>query len=143
VGSYLSLAKQAAKRSKEDSSFSSSNNLQKDSNKNINKEKGTLTTHIKNKCEKSELSELSQETACHHGTPGRNRGDEGRENGATNLRTTSLSVVPCIHEETAETCAVCSGYVRWLVEDEDRLRAAQVNPEKVRREFRAVRGGKA
>jgi hypothetical protein len=48
----------------------------------------------------------------------------------------------CIHGTTFDKCAVCSGYVRWLVGDEDRLRRAQANPETVRREFwRAVRGG--
>lgn len=48
--------------------------------------------------------------------------------------------VPCIHGTTADRCAVCSGYARWLAADESRLRAAQSNPATVRREFwRAVR----
>ncbi len=70
----------------------------------------------------------------------------------TNLRTTNLtnltnqaaspSVVRCIHRMASDECAVCSGYVRWLMADEGRLRRAQANPEGVRREFwRAVRGG--
>jgi hypothetical protein len=61
----------------------------------------------------------------------------------TNLRTTNLTnltEVPCIHGHAEDACAVCSGYVRWLAEDEDRLRAAQTNPGAVRREFwRAIR----
>ncbi len=49
--------------------------------------------------------------------------------------------VRCIHDTTSDECAVCSGYVRWLIEDEGRLRRAQADPESVRREFWAVRGG--
>lgn len=71
--------------------------------------------------------------------------------GDTNLRTTNLtnltipagaaSVVRCIHRMASDECAVCSGYVRWLIADEDRLRRMQANPEVVRREFwRSVRG---
>jgi len=73
---------------------------------------------------------------------------------STNLRTTNLTnlteatapqgqaVVGCIHGTSVESCAVCSGYARWLANDEGRLRKAQSNPEAVRREFwRAVRGG--
>ncbi len=62
-------------------------------------------------------------------------------NRTTNLRTTNLtnltesSSVRCIHGTTEERCAVCSGYVRWLIADEDRLRRAQSNPVAVRREF--------
>jgi hypothetical protein len=51
------------------------------------------------------------------------------------------AAVPCIHGMTRDACAVCSGYARWLIEDEGRLRRAQASPEKVRREFwRSVRG---
>ncbi len=49
--------------------------------------------------------------------------------------------VRCIHDTTSDECAVCSGYVRWLIEDEGRLRRAQADPEGVRREFWAGRGG--
>ncbi len=49
--------------------------------------------------------------------------------------------VRCIHDTTPDECAVCSGYVRWLIEDEGRLRRAQADPEGVRREFWAGRGG--
>ena len=63
----------------------------------------------------------------------------------TNLRTTNLTNLiepaPCIHETTADRCAVCSGFVRWLIADKDRMRRAETDPGAVRREFwRAVRG---
>jgi|SRR5215204_501994 len=45
----------------------------------------------------------------------------------------------CIHDMTPSKCAVCGGYVRRLLEDEARLRAAQANPEKARRAFWARR----
>src|SRR4051812_46252144 len=56
----------------------------------------------------------------------------------TNLRTTNLTnltEVACVHGTTEDKCAVCTGYVRWLIADEDRLRRAQSNPETVRGEF--------
>jgi hypothetical protein len=43
--------------------------------------------------------------------------------------------IRCIHRLPSKECAVCSGYVRWLIADEERLRRAQNNPEAVRREF--------
>ena len=73
--------------------------------------------------------------------------------GSTNLRTTNLTnltetnpspcaVVRCIHGTTSHECAVCSGYVRWLMADEDRLRRAQGDPGTVRCEFwQLVRSG--
>jgi hypothetical protein len=49
--------------------------------------------------------------------------------------------VVCIHNVEPEECAVCSGYVRWLIEGEGRLRRARANPEEARREFwRSVKG---
>ena len=49
-------------------------------------------------------------------------------------------VVSCIHGTTKDKCAVCSGYVRWLIADEERLRRAQSDSDGVRREFwRALR----
>ncbi len=52
--------------------------------------------------------------------------------------------VICIHELEPEECAVCSGYVRWLIEDEARLRAAHRNPERMRRRYReSLKGGTA
>lgn len=48
----------------------------------------------------------------------------------------------CIHDTNPDACGVCSGYARWLIADEGRLRRAQADPDGVRREFwRAVRGG--
>jgi len=43
--------------------------------------------------------------------------------------------VVCIHNVEPEECAVCSGYVRWLIEGDGRLRRATANPEETRREF--------
>jgi len=62
---------------------------------------------------------------------------------ATPLRPYAVNaVIQCIHRMTSDECAVCSGYVRWLIADEDRLRRLQGDPEGVRREFwRSVRGG--
>ena len=49
--------------------------------------------------------------------------------------------VVCIHNVEPEVCAVCSGYVRWLIEGDGRLRRAAANPEEARREFwRSVKG---
>ena len=63
----------------------------------------------------------------------------------TNLRSTNLtnltptiakpSVVPCIHRMGVDKCAVCSGYVRWLIKDEARVLRAQHDPTAVRLEF--------
>lgn len=66
---------------------------------------------------------------------------EAAENRPTNLRTTNLTnltgsaSVRCLHRMSSDKCAVCNGYVRWLVADEGRMRRAQANPEAVRREF--------
>ena len=51
------------------------------------------------------------------------------------------TVVQCIHRLASDECKVCSGYVRWLITDEDRLQRLQSNPEAIRREFwHSVRG---
>jgi hypothetical protein len=49
--------------------------------------------------------------------------------------------VICIHNVGPEACAVCSGYVRWLIEDDARLSAAQSNPEDTRRRYRETLEG--
>src|SRR5215212_6267376 len=52
------------------------------------------------------------------------------------------TAVSCIHGMAQDDCAVCSGYVCWLIADEGRLRRAHADPEGMRREFwRSVRGG--
>ena len=51
------------------------------------------------------------------------------------LRVKTPYAVDCIHGSTADKCAVCSGFVRWLIADEDRFTRGQSNPEVVRREF--------
>ena len=67
----------------------------------------------------------------------------------TTIRPTTLTTlildekaaVVCIHNIEPEECAVCSGYVRWLIEDDGRLRRATANPVVARREFwRSVKG---
>jgi hypothetical protein len=47
----------------------------------------------------------------------------------------------CIHNVDQETCAVCSGYVRWLIQDDARLSAARSNPEATRRQYRKTLEG--
>ena len=61
------------------------------------------------------------------------------EKGETDV---NASVV-CIHNIEPKECAVCSGYVRWLIEGEGRLRRATANPEEARREFRRSVKGEA
>ena len=52
------------------------------------------------------------------------------------------ALVICIHNVDWETCAVCSGYVRWLIEDDARLSAARSNPEATRRRYQeTIEGG--
>jgi hypothetical protein len=53
--------------------------------------------------------------------------------GITNLRTTKLTnlidpapSVTCIHETAVDRCAVCSGFVRWLIADDARVYRAQL-----------------
>lgn len=59
----------------------------------------------------------------------------------TNLSRKECAPVCCIHNTQPDECAVCSGYVRWLIADENRIRRMQANPEAVWREFwRSVRG---
>jgi hypothetical protein len=49
--------------------------------------------------------------------------------------------VICIHRLTQDECAVCSGYVRWLIEDDARISAARSNPEAARRWHREMLEG--
>ena len=44
-----------------------------------------------------------------------------------------------IHNLNPEVCAVCSGYVRWLIEDDARIAAAQSNPKTTRQRYREIR----
>ena len=54
----------------------------------------------------------------------------------TPLRPNAVNaVIRCIHRLTEDSCAVCSGYVRWLIANERSLRHAQANPEATRREY--------
>ncbi len=70
---------------------------------------------------------------------------------ATNVRTTNLTNLMadgrCVHELSPRRCAVCSGYVRWLIAGGDaRLAEARGDPEGARRRFegwRVIDGGKA
>jgi hypothetical protein len=49
--------------------------------------------------------------------------------------------VICIHSVTQDECAVCSGYVRWLIDDDARISAARSNPEAARRRHREMLEG--
>ena len=60
--------------------------------------------------------------------------DEKGENG-------EKAPVICIHSVTQNECAVCSGYVRWLMEDDSRISAARSNPEAARRLHREMLEG--
>jgi hypothetical protein len=51
-------------------------------------------------------------------------------------KTDEKPLVVCIHNVGPEECAVCSGYVRWLIEDDARLSAARSNPEATRERYR-------
>jgi hypothetical protein len=54
----------------------------------------------------------------------------------TPLRPNAVNaVIRCIHRLTEDSCAVCSGYVRWLIANEGCLRRAQAKPEATRREY--------
>ena len=65
-------------------------------------------------------------------------------NKATPLRPYAVNaVIQCIHGIRTSACGVCSGYARWLAEDDDRLRRAQTRPEEVRREFWRLMKGSA
>jgi len=57
--------------------------------------------------------------------------------------TDEKALVICIHNVDPEACAVCSGYVRWLIEDDARLSAARSNPEATRRRYRETLEGGA
>jgi hypothetical protein len=57
--------------------------------------------------------------------------------------TSEKALVICIHNVHPDACAVCSGYVRWLIEDDARLSAAQSNPEATRRRYRETLEGRA
>jgi hypothetical protein len=68
-----------------------------------------------------------------------NSGRVGRiESTATTLRPTTLTTLSsrCIHELAEDRCAVCSGYVRWLIAGGDaRLNQALKDPEGTRLEY--------
>jgi hypothetical protein len=68
-----------------------------------------------------------------------NSGRVGRiESTATTLRPTTLTTLSarCMHGLTEDRCAVCSGYVRWLIAGGDsRITRAFEDPEGMRREY--------
>lgn len=64
----------------------------------------------------------------------------------TTLRPTTLTTlikgekdetrtITCVHGLTEEMCAVCSGFVHWLIEDENRMRLLFQDPEQARRTY--------
>ena len=60
-----------------------------------------------------------------------------------NDKTDEKPLVVCIHNVGPEECAVCSGYVRWLIEDDARLSAARSNPDATRERYRETIEGSA
>lgn len=85
------------------------------------------------------------DTGSNASTPSSTRDTSLRTTNLTNLTkpAVGLSVVRCIHRLASDDCAVCSGYVRWLLTDEDRMRRVQAKPEAVRREFWRSVGGES
>ena len=62
--------------------------------------------------------------------------DHPSQTARTPLRPNAVNaVIRCIHRLTEEECAVCSGYVRWLITDEDRVLEAYRDPEGARRRY--------
>jgi hypothetical protein len=116
VGRYLDLAREVVQKN-EVGSFSSSNSPHKDSNISYRVQGESSIVAGRDTCEKSEKSELSKEESV--------RNEEAQPHVVTR----------CIHRATVDKCAVCSGYVRWLIADEDRLRVSQANPETARRMY--------
>jgi TubC N-terminal docking domain len=50
----------------------------------------------------------------------------------------------CPHGLRPDECACCSGFVKWVIKDEGRMRLLLSNPDKARQEFwRLVKEGKA
>jgi tubulysin polyketide synthase-like protein len=50
----------------------------------------------------------------------------------------------CHHGLCPDECACCSGFVRWVIKDESRMRLLLSSPDKARRKFRRlVKEGKA
>jgi hypothetical protein len=69
----------------------------------------------------------------------------GRHTQMTKPRTDKNSKIAggCIHEMDEDSCALCSGYVSWLIEDEARLSKARRDPAGVRAEFEHLRAKEA
>ena len=127
MGKYTSLARTLRDEPEETNSGESKGSIQKNTYVNIN-------TNDK-RIDSNSLAESSRTV--------------------TTLRPTTLTTliesekdekrrVVCIHSLEPDACAVCSGYVRWLIEDESRISAARSNPEAMRRRYRAsLKGGAA
>ncbi len=62
--------------------------------------------------------------------------DHPPQTARTPLRPNAVNaVIRCIHGLTEDSCAVCSGYVRWLIADEGRVLEAYRDPEGARRRY--------
>src|SRR5215212_9209391 len=49
-----------------------------------------------------------------------------------------MTLVICIHSQALDKCAVCSGYVWWLIEDDARISAAQASSEATRQRYKEI-----
>jgi hypothetical protein len=73
--------------------------------------------------------------------PPSHRDESASQDGAVTPRQQERS---CPHGLRPDECACCSGFVRWIVKDDGRMRLLFSNPDKARREFwRLVKEGKA
>jgi hypothetical protein len=107
-------------------------------------EAGTSTAKKKGVLDKDIYEYRLNEQRIDIGSPAR---AQRPKNSVTKLRSTNLTnlkpdekdekaLVLCIHNLAPEACALCSGYVRWLIEDEARISGARRNPEAMRRRYR-------
>jgi hypothetical protein len=84
------------------------------------------------------LERAEKKRVTHNTPPSKDDALEEENSNACGVRTDKTDKrvgVPCVHRTTAEKCALCSGYVRWLIADESRILRARQSPEAVRREF--------
>ncbi len=67
--------------------------------------------------------------------PSTRRGDPASQDAAVKPRQRESL---CHHGLCPDECACCSGFVRWVIKDEGRMRLLLSNPDKARRVFRRL-----
>ncbi len=136
MGKYTDLVRKHREGVQGENNWDSSVSVKIDNmhSNNRNSVDRPITERPKPQHERSPSVDVSQSVAS-----GSKSGEQNRALADTNLRTTNLTnligEVPCIHGTTQDKCCVCTGYARWLIADEGRVRRAQVDPDGVRREF--------